>query len=106
MKISDYKGDAAYQLLIDIIEPCTEIMADADVAAAFKGGKAGMPLVKVILKNHKDAVIAILAAVKGVTPEAYMAECNVLTIPFDCLKLINDKELMSTFSSAEMSRDE
>lgn len=95
MKLSEVQGDAALDLLADILEPVGEIMGDKEVAAAAKGQNK-MKAVSVAIKGHKKAVIEILARLDGVDPKEY--KVNVLTLPVKLLELLNDKELVQLFT--------
>lgn len=96
MKLSEYKNEAALDLLADIIEPATEIMADKEVYAVFQSNGKKMTAIKAAIKNHKSAVIEILAALDGVPVEDY--ECNVFTLPAKLVEILNDKELIEFFT--------
>lgn len=96
MKLSEYKDEAALELLADLIEPAAEIMADKELAKMLKEGKAGLKAVSYAIKNHKEAVMQILALLEGVPVEEY--HCNVLTLPAKLLEILNDKELMQLFT--------
>lgn len=98
MKLSEFKGEAALDLLADIIEPAAEILADKEVSDAYKNGEKKIAVVKTIIKNHKKEVIEILAAMEGVPVEEY--SCNVLTLPIKLLEILNDKEFLEFFTSA------
>ena len=106
MKISDYKGDAALDLLDSIIEPATEIIGDEKVSAMLKGKSNTLSIARYCLKNHRSAIIAIMAATEGVTADEYLAKCGVLTLPLKIVEILNDKELFEVFRSAERKTDE
>jgi hypothetical protein len=95
MKISDYKGEAALELLAEIIEPAAEIMTDKEVVGAFKKNK--FKGVSLAIKSHKAAIIRVMAAIDGVPVEEY--HCNVFTLPQKVLQILNDKELAELFIS-------
>lgn len=96
MKLSEFKNEAALDLLADIIEPVSHILADKRCSELLK--KRNIPkAVKVILKQHKNEVIEVMAALDGKTVEEY--ECNVFTLPMKLLELLNDPELLAFFAS-------
>lgn len=97
MKLSDYKDEAALDLLADLIEPATEILTDKEIRKAAEGKKRAAA-VAFAIKNHKSAVLQILAALDGVPVEEF--HCNVMTLPLKLLELINDPEVMQLFSFA------
>ena len=96
MKLSDLKGEAALEALADIIDPAIEILADKEMVKAFKT-KPRIEIIKMAIKRHKKAVLTILAALDGETPETY--EVNILSLPKKMLEVFNDPELQSLFSS-------
>nr|DAI82398.1 MAG TPA: hypothetical protein [Caudoviricetes sp.] len=93
MKLSEYKNEAAIELLADILEPATKILADEKIKELIDGPR--ISLIKYVLKNHKSEIIEILAIMDGVPVEEY--ECNFLTLPSKVMALLNDKDLMSFF---------
>lgn len=93
-KISDYRDEEALDLLADLLEPATEILADEVVQQAAKG-QSKIKVASVIIKNHKQAIMQILAALDGVSIEDF--HCNVFTLPARVIELLNDKELLSFF---------
>ena len=96
MKLSEIKGEQALDVLADLIEPASEIMTDKMVAATAKSGQK-MRAIKLAIKNHKKAVIEILAALDGADVDNY--EVNVLTLPAKLLEIFNDPMVMNLFSS-------
>ena len=101
MKLSEFKNEAALELLANIIEPAGDIMADPLVGKAYAESK--IKAVAVAIKNHKDAVIKILAALDGKPVEEY--SCNVFTIPIKLLEILNDPELAQLFTSQGQTGD-
>ena len=94
MKLSEFKDDAALELIADIIEPATEILADPAIKDAFSRSK--MAAIKVAIKNHKSAIKEIIARLDGKTPE----ECHftALSLPIKLLSMFNDPELQQLFT--------
>ena len=103
MKLSDYKDEDALDLLADIIDPATEIIADDEIRKAVRT-ESKLAVIKIILKNHKRAVMEILAAMDGVPVEDY--HVKVWTLPTKLLEIMNDKELMDFFTSAELTEEQ
>lgn len=103
MKLSEIKGEAALDMLADIIEPATEIMTDPNVQKLIKAKDRGK-VIKALIKNHKKSIIEILATIDGVPVEQY--DVNVFTLPIKLLELLNDKELMSFFTSQELTEEQ
>lgn len=103
MKLSEIKGEAALDLLADIIEPATEIMADSNMKKLIEEKDKGK-IIKALIKDHKKSIIEILATIDGIPVDKY--EINVFTLPIKLLELLNDKELMSFFTSQELMEDQ
>lgn len=96
MRISDYRGEEALDLLADLLEPASEIMLDTEFVSLAREGKT-MKAVKVAIKNHKKAVIEILARLDGKEPDDY--EVNFFTLPKQVLEIMNDGAIKDLFTS-------
>lgn len=96
MKLSDYRGEKALEVLADIIEPAVEIMQDKRISTAAKAGKT-MDIVKIACKYHKQALITIMAVLDGEYPATY--EVGVLTLPAKILEIVNDPDIQTLFTS-------
>ena len=94
MKLSEYQGEAALDILADLIEPAGEIMSDKEIGEVFK--KNRFKAIGLAIRNHKKAVMQILATMDGVPVDEY--KCNVLTLPVKILELLNDPELVQLFA--------
>ena len=94
MKLSEYQGEAALDLLADLIEPAGEIMSDKEIGELFK--KNRFKAIGLAIKNHKKAVMQIMATMEGVPVEEY--KCNVSTLPVKILELLNDPALVQLFT--------
>lgn len=99
-KLSEYKDEEALDLLADIIEPASVIFSDDKVKDTFKKakGKSIIPLAKIIIQNHKNEIMDILARLDGTERNEY--HCNVLTLPITVMQILQDKELIDFFSFA------
>ena len=95
MRLSDIKGEAALDAFVDIIDPASEIFADAELKRLYMANATKIELVKFAIKNHKKAVIEILAALDGKKPEEF--EISVLTLPAKLLEILNDPEIIGLF---------
>ena len=107
MKLSDVKGEKALDMLADLIDPIMEIIEDKEVSKILKSrndkdkaestkrilGKA----VSTAIKNHKKAVIAILATLDDIPVDKY--ECNLLSLPKKMMDVINDPAIFDLFTS-------
>nr|DAG17641.1 MAG TPA: hypothetical protein [Caudoviricetes sp.] len=118
MKLSDIKGDRVLDVIADIIDPIANMVQDKDVAAMFKreavpeGMKArdffakrmrkGLP---VLLKGHKADIIAIMAAIEGVTPEQYAESLDLPKLFTDVIELMTDDVFLDFLSSQKTEKD-
>lgn len=105
MKLSDYKGEEALDVLADIIEPLTYILADEDIQKMRREAqenKKALPMisyVKPAIKNHKPEIIQVLARLNNQTPEEYIKDLSLATLPLQVLEFINDPEIQKFFTS-------
>ena len=102
MKLSDFRDDAALELIADIIEPATEILADPAIKEAFSRSK--MAAIKTAIKNHKNAIREIVARLDGKNPDEY--HFTVLSLPIKLLTLLNDPELQQLFTLSRQTEGE
>ena len=94
MKLSDLKGEAALDALADMIEPASEIMTDTKFVQFIREGNK-LKAVQYAIKNHKKAIIAIMAASEGASPDEY--EINFVSLPKKLLEVFNDPEIVDLF---------
>ena len=94
MRLVDYKGEDALELLADLIEPATEIFGDKEFSRLFKIKR--IDAVKYALKKKRKEVITILAVLDREDPENYQP--GLLTIPVRLLEILNDPDLVSLFT--------
>ena len=93
MKLFEYHGEAALDILAELIEPACEIMTDKEIGEVFKENR--FKAIGLAIKNHKKAVMQIMAAIDGVPVEEY--KCNVFSLPVKILELLNDPEMIQLF---------
>lgn len=94
MKLSEYQGEDALDILAELIEPAGEIMSDKEIGEVFK--KNRFKAIGMAIKNHKKAVMQIMAIMDGVPADEY--KCNVFTLPAKILELLNDPALIQLFT--------
>lgn len=118
MKLSEVKGDRVLDVIADVIDPIANIVQDKDVAAMFKREavpegmepreffakrmRKGLP---VLLKGHKSDIIAIMAAIEGVTPEQYAASLDFPKLFTDAMELVTDDAFLDFLSSPKTGKD-
>lgn len=117
MKLSDIKGDRVLDVIADIIDPIANMVQDKDVAAMFKREAVpegidardffakrmckGLP---VLLKGHKADIIAVMAAIEGVTPEQYAESLDFPKLFTDVMELVTDDAFLDFLSSSETGK--
>lgn len=101
MKLSEYQGEAALDLLANLIEPAGEIMSDKEIGEVFKENR--FKAIGLAIKNHKKTLIQIMATMDGVPVDEY--KCNVFTLPVKILELLNAPELVQLFPSQGQTGD-
>ena len=94
MKLSEYRGEDALDILAELIEPAAEIFGDKEFSRQYK--IAPVKAVKWALKNKAKAVITILAVLDGEDPAEYKP--NILTLPAKLLELLNDPDRINLFT--------
>lgn len=109
MRLSDFKGEEALDVLADIIEPMTFILADEEIQKMRKEAaekKKAVPYIKFVapaIKNHKAEIIQVLARLQNQTVEEYKADLSLATLPMQVLEFINDPEIQKFFTSQSQS---
>lgn len=114
MKLSDIKGADVFDVIADCIVPITNIAADEKAMALFKKQvvpegtdvravaikrlAAGVPP---LMRDHKDDLVAILAAVNLTPVDEYAKELTLGKLITDLADLIGDPMSADFFTSAE-----
>lgn len=114
MKLSDIKGERVIDVIADIIDPVANIAEDDAAAALFRREKLpeGVTVKKfltdrfrnsipALLRGHKADIIAILAAICGVTPEEYSETLSIPKLMTDFIELMTDDCFSTLFISAQ-----
>lgn len=114
MKLSDIQGERVFDVIADIINPIANIAEDDTASALFKreklpeGMKAKAFLIQrarkslpALFKGHKGDIIAILAAIGGVSEEQYKRELNLIKLMQDATELLTDEAFGVLFISAQ-----
>ena len=104
MKLSDFKGEEALDVLADIIEPLAVILSDKEIRELGKQKSAPIKYIKPAIKNHKKELIQVLARLENETVEEYEDHLNLITLPAQLLDLFNDPEVQSLFHSQGKSQ--
>lgn len=113
MKLREIKGERAIEVIADLIAPIANIATDqknlqlfhaekkegeSSKDTALRDFKEKIPL---LLRTHKEDVLAILCAINGSNPE----ELNMLDIMKGIVELGNDQDFQNLFLSAVKTED-
>lgn len=108
MKLSQIKGERAYDILTEIVDPISNIMFDEDARKALsdmgeqKQAKDIFKILPKIMKSHKSDLIKVLSILDGVTVAQYKENLTLAKITSDFWDLLNDEESQKLFTSAEL----
>ena len=95
MRLSDYKNGDAIDLLADIMGPLVVITQDPVFQAKWNSGKPIFLALQYALKEHKQSVIELVAALHREDPETY--EFDIASLLADLIELTNDPLVQSVF---------
>lgn len=117
MRLSDIQGERVFDVIADIIDPIANIAEDEQASAMFKrerlpeGMTAKAFLIQrarkslpALFKGHKGDIIAILAAIGGVSEEQYKRELNPIKLMRDATELLTDEAFGALFLSAQSGK--
>lgn len=118
MRLSEIRGERAIDVIADLIEPVARIAEDKEAAKLFrreklpKGETARGYLLKrirtsvpLLLRNHKNDLIEIMAALDGVSKDEYASALSVPKLIADIFGLLSDNELLSLFGLAQTTEE-
>ena len=114
MRLSDIQGERVFDVIADIIDPIANIAEDETASALFKREKLpeGMTAkefmtrrvrkaLPALLKGHKGDMIAVLAAIEGVSADEYKGTLNFAKLLHDAAELLTDDAFGALFTSAQ-----
>ena len=117
MRLSDIQGERVFDVIADIIDPIANIAEDEQASAMFRREKLpeGMTVkqfatqrarkaLPALLKGHKGDIIAILAAIEGVSADEYKGALNFAKLLHDAAELLTDDAFGALFTSAQSER--
>lgn len=117
MRLSDIQGERVFDVIADIIDPIANIAEDEQASAMFRREKLpeGMTAkafltqrarksLPALFKGHKGDIIAILAAIGGVSDEQYKRELNPIKLMQDATELLTDEAFGALFLSAQSGK--
>lgn len=114
MRLSDIKGTRTLEVIAEVIDPIANIAEDEEAAALLKRDKLPEGVtakqyllqrvrksIPALLKGHKGDIIAILAAIEGISPEEYAGSLGLKKLMTDCIDLMTDDVFTELFISAQ-----
>ena len=117
MRLSDIHGESVFDVIADIIDPIANIAEDEQASAMFRRERLpeGMTAKEFLIqrarkslpalfKGHKGDIIAILAAIGGVSEEQYKRELNPIKLMQDATELLTDEAFGVFFLSAQSGK--
>lgn len=106
MKLSEFKGEDALDVLAEILEPATAIFNDEAIRKAWSSGSNVAACIKIALKSHKKEILTIMAALEQKPYNEFVETVNVLTLPVQLMQIMRDKELMGFFTGLQATTTE
>lgn len=97
-KLSEIYGEDALDVLADLIEPLSEFALDKTFVELIRKGDK-IKAVKHAIKEHKKAVLTVMAVLEDENPATYAPP--LLRLPVMLLELFNDPELLVLFPSGQ-----
>ena len=99
MSFEDYRGEAAIDLLADMLDPIAEIIEDTSLKRMIDTGTNRLKIIKYLLKNHSRSVLEIMALSEGEDPKTYQP--NALVLPLKLTRLFSNPEIQMLFLSQD-----
>ena len=100
MKLSDYRGEDALDLIADLMEPIGGILEDKKFQDAVENVESNVGMLKaakILLKSHKKECIQILARINSTPVEEYKP--NVFELTKSVVELLGDEQVQELFIS-------
>lgn len=108
MRLSDIKGDRVFDVIADIAGPVYSIATDEEARAFFKrvgGGDDGPSIeeklrdaMPSLLRGHRDDLVAIMAAIEGVSAEEYRKNLTMAGLLKGLYEILTDEDLLAFLS--------
>lgn len=101
MRLSEIKGDKAFEVLADLLTPIKALVLDDEVRKAAE--VTYMDGIQIALRKHPKELKAILAILDLQDPEDY--DISLATLPRKVTEIINDPDLRDLFMSQSQETD-
>ena len=100
-KLSEFKDDEAMDVLVEILEPSSNLIKNNKFKLTIRGDKEKnikpnkMQAIKIAITENRKDVVKIMATLNETPVEDF--HYNLLTLPKMMVELFNDKELIDFF---------
>lgn len=102
MKLSEFKGEKAFEVVAALMPPLANLMKSDVMQNARVHSR--MELAQLLLKADADAVREILAILSNKAHEEY--ECTATTLMYDIMALVADDDFTALFISPRQKKEE
>ena len=92
-RLSDYKGEEAVDLWVDLLDLMSDILKDKKVAELVRSGKPKIELAKGLLKLHKSDVIRVMERIDDTPVDGL----NIITRLVVLISEIGEDETVRSF---------
>lgn len=115
MRLSDVHGERTFEVVAKVIPSIISIASDKRVTEALSSkvdgctdeelaAKKAERVLPLILGEHRADTVRILAAIKGVSPEEFMAGVNLMTLTVDVFEMLTDEVILGFLAPQGSSR--
>lgn len=113
MRLSEVKGERTFDVVAQVIPSILSIAGDKRITSILSTGRAdgdtrsneeiaaekASQVLPLFLNTHRKETISILAAIKGQTPEEFVAEVNLMSLATDVFEMLSDEVVMGFLKS-------
>lgn len=111
MRLSEIRGDRVFDVVADITEPLCNIATDEQASYLFSRSQVPEGMSKeefvlskirksipVLMREHKNDLCAILAALEGVPVEEYRESMSMASLVKGVYEILTDEDLLAFLS--------
>ena len=101
MKLSDYKGEEAVDIMLELVEPLFSMLQKPGIADALKKEKNPLGMAKILLQNSKKEAVEILQVVDHTPVDGENITPRFITL---FLYMMNNQYWRDFFGFAEIPK--
>lgn len=94
-KISDFKNEKGLELLADLMESVSKILADREIVRALFAQR-NLYAIRLIARDHKNEALDLLAYFNGVSKDEYSA--NAIQMGKELFEILSDEDIAAFFT--------